>query len=186
MLRHIAGLALAVALSACQQGAPPPSAVGGPFQLVDQNNQPATEQLLEGKWSAVFFGFTYCPDFCPTTLQRIRAAEAELGPRTAEELQVVFVSVDPARDTPEMLKAYLDNEAFPEGIVGLTGTPDQVRAVTKAYKAYAQKNGEGDDYLVDHTTAVYLMDPKGRFVRVLASDQTPAQMAAQIRDAMRG
>jgi protein SCO1/2 len=186
MIRRLAGLLAAASLAACQPAAPPPSAVGGPFQLVDQNGRPATEQLLDGKWSAVFFGFTYCPDFCPTTLQRLQAAEAELGPRTAEKLQVIFVSVDPERDTPEALKAYLDNEAFPEGVVGLTGTPEQVQAVTRAYKAYAQKNGEGEDYLVDHSTAVYLMDPKGRFVRVLSGGQTPSQMAGQIRDAMRG
>ena len=187
MLRPtLLGLACTLGLAACQAPAPPPAAVGGPFQLVDQNGRAVSEQILEGQWTAVFFGFTYCPDFCPRALQALRAAEAELGPRTADKLQVVFISVDPERDTPEALKAYVENDAFPEGTIGLTGSPEQVQAAVKAYRAYAQKSGEGENYLVDHSTAIYIMDPQGRFVRVLSSDQTPQQMAAQIRDAMRG
>ena len=119
-------------------------------------------------------------------MQALRAAEAELPPRDAEKLQVVFVSVDPERDTPDQIKAYVENDAFPEGTIGLTGTPEQVAAATKAFRAYYRKNGEGEDYVVDHSTVVYLMDPKGRFVRPLAYGLTPEQMAEQIRDAMRG
>lgn len=176
----------ALSLAACQPSAPPPSDIGGAFQLVNQDGRPVDQSILNGKWSAVFFGFTYCPDFCPTTLQALKAAEAELGPREAEKLQVVFISVDPERDTPDQLKTYVEDEAFPEDVIGLTGTPAQVDAAAKAFRAFYRKNGTRDDYLVDHTSVVYLMDPQGRFVRPLGGGMTPEQMAGQIRDAMRG
>jgi protein SCO1/2 len=176
--------AIATAGGCAAERAPAPSAVGGPFQLVNQDGRSVDQTILEGKWSAVFFGFTYCPDYCPTTLAALRGAEAELG-RRAEDFQTVFISVDPERDTPASLKAYVENEAFPENTIALTGTAEQVAAAAKAYKAYFRKSGEGEDYLVDHTTVVYLMDPKGRFVAPLASGTPPKQMAAEIRDAMR-
>jgi protein SCO1/2 len=159
------------------------SGIGGPFQLVDQDGRPVDEGLLQGKWSAVFFGYTYCPDFCPATLQQLQAATAELGPR-AQELQVVFVSVDPERDTPEMLKSYLDGFRFPGGVRGLTGAPEQVDAAAKAWRAFYRKNGDGDDYMVDHFTGVYLMDPQGRFSTVLTHGMTPDETARRIRAAM--
>lgn len=175
----------AVALTACAKAEPPPSAVGGPFTLIDQDGRPVTEAVLQGKWSAVFFGFTYCPDFCPTTLASLKAAKAQLAPKQQRELQVIFVSVDPARDTPAALKAYLADDSFPTGTLGLTGSAEQVAAAAKAYRAYYARKGEGENYLVDHSTAVYLMDPKGRFVRVLAYGLSPEESAGQIRDAMR-
>src|SRR6201996_3406388 len=105
--------------------------VGGPFQLVDQNGKPADQNLLKGKWSAVFFGYTYCPDVCPTTLQALAQAEAKLGDK-AKNLQVVFISVDPERDTPAQMKTYLSIPAFPRNTIGLTGTAAQVAAAAKA------------------------------------------------------
>lgn len=158
--------------------------VGGPFQLVDQDGKPVDEKILKGKWTAVFFGFTYCPDVCPTTMQALGAAQAQLGPK-ADKLQVVFISVDPERDTPAQLKSYLSNEVFPKGTIGLTGTPEQVAAAAKAYRVYYKKNGEGDAYLVDHSTAAYLMNPKGQFDRVLPYGIGPEEIARQISDAMR-
>ncbi len=157
--------------------------VGGPFQLVDQNGKAVDESILKGKWTAVFFGFTYCPDVCPTTLQGLGAAQQELGSK-ADKLQVVFISVDPERDTPEQIKTYLTNEVFPKGTIGLTGTPEQVAAVAKAYRAYFKKNGEGEDYLVDHSTAIYLMNPKGQFETVLRHNSPPAELAQQIAQAI--
>ena len=157
--------------------------VGGPFELVNQDGQPVDESILQGKWSVVFFGFTYCPDICPGTLQAVSVAEDELGAR-AKDLQVVFISVDPERDTPEQLKTYLSLDAFPDDVIGLTGTPEQVAAATKAYYVYYRKNGEGPDYTVDHSTAAYLMDPQGRFNRVLAYGLPPQEMARLIRTAM--
>lgn len=163
---------------------PPQAAVGGPFQLVDQNGKPTDESILKGKWTVVFFGFTYCPDVCPTTMQALGAAQQQLGPK-ADQMQVVFMSLDPARDTPAQLKTYLGSDIFPKGTIGLTGTPEQVAAAAKAYRVYYKKNGEGADYLVDHSTAAYLMDPKGRFDRVIPYGISPEEIARQISDAMR-
>ena len=111
------------------------------------------------------------------------AAQDQLGPRGAD-LQTVFISVDPERDTPEQLKTYLSLEAFPEGVVGLTGTPEQIEQVAKSYYVYYRKSGEGPDYTIDHSTAAYLMDPQGRFNRVLAYGLAPDEMARLIRSAM--
>lgn len=159
------------------------AAIGGPFRLVDQNGAPRTEQMLKGKWSVVFFGFTYCPDVCPTTLQALAATKAKLG-RAGEALQVVLVTVDPERDTPAVLKSYLDTAGFPAGAVGLTGQPDEVRKALKAYRVYAARSGEGSDYLIDHSTVIYLMNPDGELSRPLSYGQTPDKMAEQIRQAM--
>lgn len=158
--------------------------VGGPFELVDQNGAPVDEEILKGKWSAVFFGFTYCPDVCPTTMQAMALAQDRLGPK-AKDFQVVFITVDPARDTPAQLNTYLANEGFPKGIIGLTGSPEQVDAAAKAYRAYYAKNGEGPDYLMDHFSGAYLMDPKGRFDRILPYGISPDELARQISEAMR-
>jgi protein SCO1/2 len=133
----------------------------------------------------VFFGFTYCPDICPATLQSVSAAQAQLGPM-ADELQTVFISVDPERDTPEQLKTYLSLDAFPDGVIGLTGSPEQIEQVAKSYYVFYRKSGEGPDYTIDHSTAAYLMDPKGRFNRVLAYGIAPDEMARLIREAMAG
>jgi protein SCO1/2 len=144
------------------------AAVGGPFQLVDQNGRAANESLLKGKWTALFFGYTYCPDVCPATLSMLKAAKdrLHLGP---DDLQVVFVTVDPERDTPAQLRTYLSSPAFPRPITGLTGTPEQIAAMAKAYKVYYAKRPMGSTYLMDHASAVYLIGPDGRF-RTLVSD----------------
>ncbi|MDB5454511.1 MAG: electron transport protein SCO1/SenC [Caulobacter sp.] len=164
---------------------PRPQLIGGPFQLVDQNGRPTTEKALKGQWNAVFFGFTYCPDVCPGTLQALTAATERLGPK-ARDLKIVFISVDPGRDNPTQMKAYLAAGGYPASTLGLTGTPEQVAAAAKAYRVYYQKAGDGDAYLVNHSSTVYLMDPKGRFDRPLAYGLTPDQMADQIKAAMAG
>jgi protein SCO1/2 len=157
--------------------------VGGPFQLVDQNGRQTDQRVLQGKWSAVFFGYTYCPDVCPTTMQALAGAEAKLGDK-AKNLQVVFISVDPERDTPAQLKTYLSTPAFPKGAIGLTGTPAQVAAAAKAYRVYYQKEGQGEGYSMAHSSIVYLMNPDGKFVTALTESQTPSEVATQIGDAM--
>ena len=157
--------------------------VGGPFQLVDQDGRPVDQSLLQGKWSVVFFGFTYCPDFCPGTLQMLEATKRELGPQ-AENLQIVFVTVDPARDTPQALKDYLSADGFPEGVIGLTGTPEQVKAAADAYRAYYQKVGEGEDYTMNHSLTIYLMGPDGKFRSALTHDLGPQRGAQVIRNVM--
>jgi len=165
--------------------APAPSAVGGPFHLVDQSGAPVDERLLRGKWSAVFFGYTYCPDVCPTTLAALGQTVADLGP-DARRFQVVFITVDPARDTPAALKAYLDSPTFPPGSRGLTGSPEQIAAVASAYHVYYQKVPQGASYSMDHSAVIYLMDPQGQFVRPLDVGVAPAEVARQVRAAMSG
>ncbi|QQQ17424.1 SCO family protein [Brevundimonas vitis] len=157
--------------------------VGGPFQLVDQNGRTVDQTMLEGRWSLVFFGFTYCPDFCPTTLATLAATQAQLG-ADAEKMQIVFISVDPERDTPQALKDYLSSDGFPKGVIGLTGTPEQVAAAAKAYRAYFQKVGEGDAYTMNHSLTVYLMGPDGQFRSAIAHDLGPDRSAELIRRAM--
>ncbi|EJL27789.1 SCO1/SenC/PrrC protein [Caulobacter sp. AP07] len=167
------------------KSAPPPAAVGGPFSLVDQDGRPTTEAALKGQWNAVFFGFTYCPDVCPGTLQALAAASDQLGPK-AKDLKIVMISVDPGRDTPAQMKTYLSGDYLPRNTLGLTGTPEQAAAAAKAYRVYAKKVGDGPDYSMDHSTAVYLVDPKGRFDRVIAYNLPPEEIARQIKDAMAG
>ena len=159
--------------------------VGGPFQLVDQTGKTVDQTVLKGKWSVVFFGYTYCPDVCPTTMQALSAAVDQLGPK-GKDLRIVFVSVDAGRDTPAKMKDWLEAQGMPEGTLGLTGSPEQVAAAAKAYRVVYQIDGDGPDYQVNHSTVAYLMTPRGRFDRVLAYGLTPDQMADQIRRAMRG
>lgn len=160
-----------------------PAAVGGPFQLVDQNGAPATEKVLKGKWSAVFFGFTYCPDVCPGTLQGLAAATDQLGAE-AKDFQIVFVSIDPQRDTVAQMKTYLAADYVPKSTIGLTGSQEQAAAAAKAYRVYYAKVGDGPGYTMDHSTAIYLMDPKGRFKTVIPYNLPPADIAQRIKAAM--
>ncbi len=182
-------LALACGVGGCgkrgetQSASAPAAQIGGPFQLIDQNGKPADQRLLLGKWTAVFFGYTYCPDVCPTTLQTLGSASELLGPR-AKTFQVVFITVDPQRDTPSQLKDYLSSSSFPRGIAGLTGTPDQIGKAAGEYTVYFQKNGGGTSYSVDHSSAIYLMNPQGSFDSVIPFGLTPEQTRDQILKAM--
>lgn len=162
----------------------PSVAIGGPFQLVDTSGRTVDQNLLKGKWSVVFFGFTHCPDICPTTLFEMAQVEPLLGP-AGEDVQTVFISVDPGRDTVAQMKAYVANDAFPKRLIGLTGTPAQVDAAAKAYRVYYQKVGEGADYQVNHAAYSYLMNPKGKFACVLPYELTPEQTAAKIQAAIK-
>ncbi len=159
--------------------------IGGPFAMVDQDGKPVDQSILKGKWSAVFFGYTYCPDICPLTLQSLARTKAALG-KDADKLQIVFVTVDPARDTPANLKAYLKSGGFPQGVIGLTGTPAQVEAIEKAYGVTAIKQGSGDAYSYSHSAIIYLMNPAGKFDSPLGEDLPADKSAKIIRDAMRG
>jgi protein SCO1/2 len=159
------------------------AAVGGPFHLTDQAGRPADQDVLKGKWSAVFFGYTNCPDACPTTLFALGQAEKLLGPKGAN-FQTVFVSVDPARDTVPQMAKYLSNEAFPRHAYGLTGTEAQTAEAARAYKVFVQKAGAGADYSVNHSTFTYLMNPRGRFACVIPYNATPQEIAAHVQAAM--
>jgi protein SCO1/2 len=160
------------------------SPVGGNFHLVDQNGREVDQTVLNGKWSAVFFGYTFCPEACPTNLQTLAAAQDRLGPKAAN-LQVVFISIDPGRDTPKVMKDYLSSKSFPKGAIGLTGTQAQVDQAAKAYKIYYQKVGTGPDYSMDHSDMIFLMNPQGEFVKVIPYALSPDQVTDLIRGAMR-
>lgn len=187
------GLITMVVVGGRQQGAPATDSatgqplVGGPFTLTNQDGQVVTEKILEGKWSLVFFGFTYCPDYCPTTLGVLNAVqqrlETDLGDK-AKAVQIVFISIDPERDTPQMLKDYLSSDGFPKGVIGLTGTPEQVAKVAKEYRAFYQKVGEGEGYTMNHGLTVYLMGPDGKFRSAVAHDLGPSRTATLIENAM--
>jgi protein SCO1/2 len=157
--------------------------VGGEFQMVNQDGQPVDQTMLDGKWSLVFFGFTYCPEFCPTTLAELAAVQQRLGDK-AENLQIVFVSVDPERDTPQQMKDYLSSDGFPQGTIGLTGTPEQVAEAAQAYRAYYEKVGEGEGYTMNHSLTVYLMGPDGQFRTAVAYGLGPDKSTKIIQDAM--
>jgi protein SCO1/2 len=151
-------------------------AVGGPFTLQSTKGGTLSEKQMVGAPYAIFFGFTHCPDACPTALMQLTQVLDASGPRGAP-LKVLFISVDPERDTREVLANYLGS--FDPRITGLTGTPEEIAAVMKSFKAYARKVPQpGGDYTVDHSTIVYLMDRRGRFVSTLNLDQPPEKTAA--------
>ncbi len=158
---------------------PAETGLGGAFQMVDQDGRVVDQSILNGRWSAVFFGYTYCPDVCPATLQALGQASKRLGDK-ARNLQVVFVSIDPGRDTPQTMKAYLEAQDIPVRTIGLTGSPTQVAAIAKAYRVYYAKVGTGRDYSMDHTAVVYLMDPNGHFAAPLSHDMAPGRIAQEI------
>jgi protein SCO1/2 len=154
------------------------AAIGGPFALTDQNGQTVTDSTLKGRPSLVFFGFTHCPDVCPTTLFEISEILRSLGP-DADKVNTVFVTVDPERDTPAEMKDYLSS--FDPHLRGLTGDPAAINNVTKAYRVYVKKVPQGNDYTMDHTAIVYLMDKDGRFVAPFNVKRNIADAAADLR-----
>jgi protein SCO1/2 len=160
----------------------PPAAVGGPFKLVDQNGRAVDEEVLKGRWSAVFFGFTYCPDVCPTTLAAIGRVLDLLGD-SADQVAPLFVTVDPERDTPAVLSDYV--AAFHPRIVGLTGTPEQVAHAARSFRIFYGKEaveGAPDGHLMSHSGYIYLMNPSGGYEAVFTENRnTPEDIAAEIR-----
>ena len=156
------------------------TSIGGPFTLVDQNGRTVTEANLKGKPTLIYFGYTYCPDVCPTSLLLMETAIEKLGPDTARKVNLVFITVDPARDTPELLKGYVTN--FGPTFIGLTGTPEQVAAAARAYRVYYQKvpGKDGAPYLMDHSSIVYLLDRNGRFVSHFTHEAKAESIAAGV------
>jgi len=152
--------------------------IGGPFSLVDGSGKRVTDADFRGKLMLVFFGYTHCPDVCPTGLQQAADVLARLGP-DAGEIVPVFISVDPARDTPPVIKGYVEN--FDTRIVGLTGDPADVAKAAKAYRVYFRKAGSGEDYSVDHSAFVYLMDRNGKFITNFMFNAPVAVMTEEIK-----
>jgi protein SCO1/2 len=160
-------------------GAPQAAAIGGPFRLTDQDGRIVTEEDFKGQPSLVFFGFTHCPDVCPTTLFDISQIMRALGP-DADRTRAVFITVDPERDTQPVLKDYLSS--FDPHVSGLTGDLPSITAVAKEYRAYFKKVAlDGGDYTMDHTAITYLMDKEGRFVSPFNLRRTTEEAAADLR-----
>jgi len=164
-------------IAAMRAGAP---AIGGPFALIDQRGRAVTEADFRGRVMVVYFGYTYCPDVCPTTLGVIGRALDQLSPDERKQVAPIFITVDPERDTPKALADYVAN--FAPDLVGLTGAPDAVQKVEREYHVFAAKHPEaGGSYSMDHSSIVYLMDRDGRFRAILAGEITAAQVADGVR-----
>jgi protein SCO1/2 len=153
----------------------PGATIGGPFSMTAQDGRALSDQDLRGHPFLVFFGYTHCPDTCPTSLFEISEVLKTLG--ADKDVKVLFVTVDPERDTPAVLKDYLSN--FDPRIIGLSGSPEAVAGIEKAYRVYSKKvPTPGGDYSMDHTSIVYLMDKEGRFINAFNIERPP-QTAAQ-------
>ena len=161
-----------------QEGRP---AVGGPFELIDGDGRTVTERDFHGRHMLVYFGYTFCPDVCPTTLFSASQALDGIGPALASKVRLVFVSIDPERDTPEVVKDYASH--FHPGTVGLTGTPEQVATAARAFRIYYRKAAPEEDgsYLVDHSSILFLMDGEGRYVTHFGHEATADDMAAALK-----
>ena len=183
----VAGVAALVAVAAVAVflfGAPAPmqqaAAIGGPFTLTDGAGKPVTDQTYRGKYMLVYFGYTFCPDVCPTTLNDVAQALDKLGAR-ADRVTPLFITVDPARDTANVVKQYA--AAFSPRLQGLTGTPAEIATVAHEYRVYYAEHKTGPnpgDYTMDHSSILYLMDPSGQFVGIIRADEGAQQMAADL------
>ncbi|KAI4852533.1 SCO1 protein [Aureobasidium sp. EXF-8845] len=157
--------------------------VGGPFQLIDQDRKPFSEKNLKGKYSLVYFGFTHCPDICPEELDKMAGMIDNVKAKHGDVMRPVFITCDPARDTPEVTKEYL--KEFHDDLIGLTGDYEQVKATCKAFRVYFSTPKDvlpGQDYLVDHSIYFYLMDPEGDFVEAIGRNFTVDQASKVIND----
>ncbi len=156
-----------------------PAAIGGPFQLTDTSGQTVTDKNLLGRPTLIFFGFTHCPDVCPTSLFEMSEVLRAMG-KDADRVNAYFVSVDPERDTGAAMKDYLSS--FDPHLKGLTGTPDEVAKVIADYRVYARKVPLKDgDYTMDHTALIYLMDRDGHFVSPFNLNRKPEEAAADLK-----
>jgi protein SCO1/2 len=181
VLMLVAGLLIGLAFRDQAKGVaggPLAAAIGGKFSLVDQNGKPFTDSDLKGKWQLVFFGYTHCPDVCPTSLNDLSLAIDKLGAKKSEVV-IVFISVDPERDTPSVLKSYV--EAFGGPIVALTGSPEAVAQAAKVYRVYFAKHPTaGGGYDMDHSALIYVMDPQGRFTATFTPDTSPDDITKRL------
>ena len=159
-------------------------AISGQFSLIDHRGKSVTEEDYNGKWRLVFFGFTYCPDVCPTTLSTVGEVLQELGP-LASEIYPLFITVDPERDTPEVMADYVAN--FDPRIIGLTGSPKQLEKATESYRVYYAKvpdANEADGYTMDHTAYLYLMNRQGDFETVLRHEEKPEIVVTKLKEVL--
>lgn len=162
-----------------QSGGPASAAIGGPIKLTDQDGKPFDSASLAGKPYAVFFGFTHCPEACPTTLSEIARTEDEIGD-PAKELTTLFITVDPERDTPAVMKDYISN--FGGNTIGLSGTPEEIAKAAKEYRVFYKKVPTSDgSYTMDHTAVLYLMDRKGEFRDIIAYSEDHSRFVEKFK-----
>lgn len=188
LLRWIAPLTLGLALAACNQqpqAERPPlegAAIGGPFTLVDKDGKTVTWDQFKGQWRIVYFGYTFCPDACPLDVQAMMRGFNQFAKDHAElaaNIQPIFISIDPARDTPKVVGQW--TAAFGPRLLGLTGSPDHVKQAADAFAAYYRRGAEtSGGYLMDHSRIAYLMDPDGKPIAMLPVDKGPAEVAAEL------
>lgn len=162
--------------------APTENVIGGPFQLVDQNGHTVSDTDFRGKLMLIYFGYTFCPDVCPTALGQVAQAMDMLTPKEQEQVVPIFITIDPERDTVEQMGPYV--AAFHPSLIGLTGAPDTIAKVAKEFKVYGKKNGTGKDYTVDHSSIIYLMGRDGKYVSHFTHGSAPKDIADGLRKAM--
>ena len=164
------------------QASPSAAAIGGPFQLTDQTGAQVSDQTYKGLYRLIYFGYTFCPDACPTELQ-VMAQALDTLEKDSTKVQPIFITIDPARDTVKQMAAYVPQ--FDKRLVGLTGTPQQIATIARAYKVYYAKadqpGGDPNSYGMNHSSFVYLMDPDGHFLTVFPSDMDGDKMATEIK-----
>lgn len=158
--------------------------IGGPFTLVDHTGRTVTEADFLGRPMLIYFGYTYCPDVCPFSLQIMDGALRQMDPEDAARIQPILISIDPERDTVDSMAAYVASPAFPDGLVGLTGSTEQVAAVLSEYRVVAQRaeDDQSNDYLMDHSSFLYLMDSQGKFADVFPHGTSTGDLAARLQD----
>ena len=161
------------------------AAIGGPFTLTDHDGRTVTEKTFAGRWMLIYFGYTYCPDVCPTALGVVSVALDGLSPAERAKLVPIFITVDPERDTPQLMKDYVT--AFAADMIGLAGTAAQTNAAKKAFKVYAEKakGGDSENYTVDHSSILYLMGPDGKFVQHFPHGTSATDLLAGLKKHLR-
>jgi protein SCO1/2 len=170
-------------LSIVDRGSVGTPAIGGPFQLVDQTGKTVSDADYRGRFMLIYFGYSFCPDVCPTALSVMADAMDQVPEAARAKIQPIFITIDPERDTVALMKDYVAQ--FYPTLIGLTGTPEQTAAAAKAYRSYFKKNEATktqENYLMDHSSIVYLMGPDGRFLTNFTHETTPEKMAAKLRE----
>lgn len=185
LLAVLAAVALGLGLRLAMVGydsvpSEPAIELGGAFDLVDQTGTPRHDTDFRGRYMLVFFGYTYCPDVCPAKLQTVTAALESLPDDDAVKVVPVFITVDPARDTVPAMADYARH--FHPRLVALTGSPEQIAAAARAYRVYFAKAGEDENYLMDHSSFLYLMGPDGKLVRLFGAGATSEEIATALAD----
>jgi len=164
------------------------ASIGGPFSLVDDEGQTKTDKDFRGRYMLIYFGYTYCPDVCPTALQSMTQAMDQLPPESQAKITPIFITIDPERDTAKQLKAYVEN--FHPRLVGLTGTPEQIAQTARLYRVYfgraKDEREESTEYLMDHSSIIFLMNPEGEYVTHFTHATTPEKMAEKLATVVGG